>query len=78
MTDETSDRIHQVIQTMTGSLTGLSAVAVDVQDMRAVFAADGGAPTRAYFGTGEAQGPNRAQNAVEAALADLCSAMRAG
>jgi cell division protein FtsZ len=68
MTDRAHDRVTAILAAITGLVTGPpNLIGFDVADLRDALI-DGG---RAVFGQGEADGPDRARRAADAAIADL-------
>jgi cell division protein FtsZ len=68
MTDPAHDDIAAAIRAITGLVTGPpNIIGFDFADLRFALLHQG----RAVFGQGEAEGPDRARRAVDAAFADL-------
>jgi cell division protein FtsZ len=66
--DPAHDAIAAAIRAITGLVTGPpNLIGFDFADLRLALIEQG----RAVFGQGEAEGPDRARRAAEAALADL-------
>jgi len=69
--DPAHDEIAALIQAITGLVTGLpNLIGFDFADLRVALRGQG----RAAFGQGEAEGPDRARRAADAALAELKAA----
>jgi cell division protein FtsZ len=68
MTDPAHDAIAAAIRAITGLVTGPpNLIGFDFADLRCALHRQG----RAVFAQGEAEGPDRAISAADAALADL-------
>ena len=66
--DPAHDRITAILAAITGLVTGEPTIpCVDIVDLRHVLVDTG----RAVFGQGEAEGPDRAIRAADAALDDI-------
>jgi cell division protein FtsZ len=66
--DPAHDEIAAVIRAITGLVTGPPClIGFDFADLRLALLNQG----RAVFGQGEAEGPDRARRAADAAIADL-------
>jgi cell division GTPase FtsZ len=71
--DPAHDNITAIIRAITTLVTGpLNLIGFDFADLRCALLNQG----RAVFGQGEAEGPDRASRAVEAAFADLKRRLR--
>jgi hypothetical protein len=73
--DQALDRITAIIRSLTSHLAQQPAIpCLDIADIRTGLLNGG----RAYFGKGEAEGPDRAVKAADAALRDLKRVIREG
>ena len=71
--DPAHDRITAILAAITGLVTGEPTIpCVDIVDLRHVLVDAG----RAVFGQGEAEGPDRAIRAADAAIADIRRQLR--
>jgi cell division GTPase FtsZ len=73
MTDPAHDGIADLVRAITGLVTGPpNLIGFDFADLRVALFEQG----RAVFGQGEAEGPDCARRAVDAALDDLKRTLR--
>lgn len=68
--DPTLDRVLAVVRMLRDMADNRGLICLDFIDAK-ILLDDGEAPQRGYFGTGEAEGPDRARRAARAALLDL-------